>query len=763
MRNKCRLLALFLAGITLIAGCGDNRAVPELVEPIATNESCRPVQHGDVGNTIVKLANVVGEEYCHFFRSSTPIKEIKVDLGQYVNEGDILAYMDNEALEMELAKEEAALEEQNKLILCYTDMYEDRIKCQELELDGARKALQAMQTSQSNRDEFLKDEPDAYVSYEDSVMLDRNTEKAGKRVEEAEARLNVTKENYRFDIMLCNHKAVINGENIARIREKLDERVIKAKHSGYVTYIKNLSEGNIADAFENVVIITDNDKLHFEIDEKMDSGFAEVSIKSFKDMYCYLDGSRRNIIQYQFSNAEYVAMESVQSFPFVRFELEGEMPDYIKAGEVMPLYFTGRGVEDVLVIGMDSLYEEGDKAWVYVKKDDGREKREVKIGLRNMTQAEVISGLEEGENVYYSSQAMFPSKYTEVTLAKQDFTPITAGVGLKPFRSYTKSYSYRQETEGIVSTLNISASGQVEIGELICEIEVSDGLSKLTEAKNRLEECEERYQKEVTSANKRIAEIREDMSYERDLVAKQSYQASIDSINSEILASTAIYEYNKTIAEIDYNNYAKKLDSDGVRRVYAEQTGIISNLNLRQGKKVAEENAEEIFRINDEESLKVGINTEDYFLTVGSKVVISKSDNDEYIGEGYVVGNSAYQDKTYLSNYEDKIYVCHSKGSSRGNVAYMIIDEIDKNSDTTSMKANYSVSTLHDVLVVPKDAVYEEPVKGQDTILYYVWRKSEGNIIKTYITTQPEINTLSEVCALNGLSEGDVVIVPDKR
>lgn len=756
-------ISLVLIAAVLLTACGSTRQVPELIDPIANNESYRPVEKGDVGNTIVKLANVLGEEYCHFFKSATPIREINVDLGQYVNEGDILAYMDNEKLELELAKAQAGLEEQNRLIICNTQMYEDRIKGQEMALESAKRSLQAMETAQSNRDEALKDDPEAFTSYEDTVMLDRNTEKAKKRVEDAETDLNVTKENYRFDIMLSNHKATIIGEDIARIQEKLDERVIKAKHSGYVTYIKNLSEGNVADAFENVVIVSDNDKLHFEIDEKITSTFEEVNLPLMTDMFCYFDGAKREIVKYKYSNAEYMAMESVKNYPFVRFEIDGTLPDYVKAGEVVPLYFTGKGVTDVLVIGTDSLYEEGDRAWVYVKKDEGREKREVTIGLRNMTRVEVVSGLEEGEQVYYSSQAMMPADYSEVTLSKEDFEPITDGVGLKPFRAYTVSHSYRQESEGKVVSVNITSSGNVSEGDLICEIDVAEGLSKLTETENRINEIKERYESSVESANKRIDELTEDMSYERDLTMKQSYQIEIDSIRSEILALTASYEYNLTIANLDHDYYAREMDADGVRRVYAKQSGLISNINMRENKKVAVAGAEEIFRINDETSMKVGIDTGEVFLTVGSKVFFKHSETDESICEGYVVGNSAYNDKAYLATLDDKTYVCHSTGKSKGNIAYVITTGIDRDSDTTKIKASYSVSTLHGVIVVPKMAVYEEPVKGQETILYYVWRKSNGNMVKTYITTQPDINTPSQVCALDGLSDGDVVIVPDKR
>lgn len=60
------------------------------------------------------------------------------------------------------------------------------------------------------------------------------------------------------------------------------------------------------------------------------------------------------------------------------------------------MYFSTSTAANVLVVGNDSLYEEGDKYFVYVKTDSSdKEKREIKIGAQDDNYTEVKSGLSE--------------------------------------------------------------------------------------------------------------------------------------------------------------------------------------------------------------------------------------------------------------------------------------------------------------------------------------------------------------------------------
>jgi hypothetical protein len=55
--------------------------------------------------------------------------------------------------------------------------------------------------------------------------------------------------------------------------------------------------------------------------------------------------------------------------------------------------------DNVIVAPAAALRQENGKNVVYVKAASGFERREVKVGLHNGTQAEIVEGLKEGDEV----------------------------------------------------------------------------------------------------------------------------------------------------------------------------------------------------------------------------------------------------------------------------------------------------------------------------------------------------------------------------
>lgn len=79
-------------------------------------------------------------------------------------------------------------------------------------------------------------------------------------------------------------------------------------------------------------------------------------------------------------------------------EIEGSdprlIPDLSGAAEIL----IGRQ-EDVLVLPLEALFEEGDQDFVYLKTGESFEKHEVEVGTRSHTHAAVLSGLSTGQEV----------------------------------------------------------------------------------------------------------------------------------------------------------------------------------------------------------------------------------------------------------------------------------------------------------------------------------------------------------------------------
>ena len=104
-----KYLSCFLIASILFCGCGKTEEVPELIDPASGVQAFRPVERRMIGDPKILIGQVTPKEYCHFFKKTMDIKEITCDIGQYVNEGDILAYADVEKLQEELEETKAAL------------------------------------------------------------------------------------------------------------------------------------------------------------------------------------------------------------------------------------------------------------------------------------------------------------------------------------------------------------------------------------------------------------------------------------------------------------------------------------------------------------------------------------------------------------------------------------------------------------------------------------------------------------------------------
>lgn len=270
--------------------------------------------------------------------------------------------------------------------------------------------------------------------------------------------------------MLYNYK-------VKKLQQQIDEKEsletdnkLVAEQDGYVTYAKSLTDTDSSDegggsisSGENVVIISDYNTPYIEItgEQITRDGYA-----NFNTMYTMIDGKRYELEEYKYSNQEIAAAQSASKLPYVRFKLKDvDNSKILKTGTLTPLYFSTSTAANVLVVGNDSLYEEGDKYFVYVKTDSSdKEKREIKIGAQDDNYTEVKSGLSEGDLVYYDSDSTIPSDYTTYEIKLGTFK--TTGTSKSYKMVDTNQITYKAPVEGYFTQLDL-AEGQ-EVKKAIC-------------------------------------------------------------------------------------------------------------------------------------------------------------------------------------------------------------------------------------------------------------------------------------------------------
>ena len=763
-----RVISVILIAVVM-SGCAqkENREIPELIEPVGEFDIFRPVEKRDIYNSTILIGNVIGRDYCHFLKSSMPVKEICVDFGQYVHKGDRLAIMDVGELEKELEILSVRLKGEKELAELRAISDAARLKALEKELDMKNKRYQ----------EVVRTNCEVYGSYakitESTEVLDEDKkihpdteyymhleeENAKKALDGIKTEYELKKEDVNYNALLSQHR-IQNYENeIDRLRKLKSRTDIIATHDGYVTYVKDLSDGNTVQAFENIVIVTDTDDLTIEIDEKYSDTFYKELINRNGECYAYKGEENYKLDMHQYSNLEYVAMESAENYANISFDLTDELVNEmnLSAGDNVPIRVVWDKVENVICIGNDSVVNSDDGSFVYVNNAGTKEKREIVTGKSYNNLTEVKEGLSVGEIVYCNSAAVPPVKYSEIKVEKTDFLPGN-GMGTKLIPEYTKSHAFIQKQEALLEDVAVSNRDQVSKGDYICRLVLPRGKSLFEEKRNRVSNAEQRVESVIVNSKKQIQDFKDMLSFEQNYEERQLLQLKIDAMSLEVAVSVREAELEKEISQIEFSMDNKDIAEDGNRYIYADMDGIIAEMSASVGKKVAKEDKETlIVRILDSNSCKAAGMIEDDYVYPGVLVKFKNKNDENDVVMGTTVGSSARNNRIYLSEYEGRMYVTRSNSSGKNKIYFDVDDKVlDKFSDYEIFYPKYNIKETY---VLPTKAVYSESKAGESRkTYYYVWRLVDGMSVKTYVEINPEINT-EGICILDGLSEGDIVMV----
>lgn len=826
MSKKQSIISIGILFSLIVTGCSGETETPELIEPVVNNQSFRPVERGDVGNTVVKLADVVPEEYCHFMKQSTRILEISVDIGEYVEEGTILATTDMTEIKETLEQKNAELSLQNTLSA------------------NKEKIFREQQRELNLKKEACREQGD----------------KSG--VKEYDTQIAIAKENERYDQLLAKHNQTVLQEEIVELKGGMEEGTIKARHAGYVTYVKDLSETDTVDSMENVVIISDYNELHLELADNLFSDFYRKDISRYDQIYTEIGGTKYTVRPFDYTNAQMLAIQSAKLYPRIRLEVE-DVTSGMQPGDKLPVYFSQNQKQNVLKIGTDSLYNEGDNYFVYVQNGEKKEKREIQIGYKNDLYVEVTGGLKEGEWVFYSSDAIMPDAYEDYAVKKQVYSMETDELGLRGQIAYTKLYAYTQSETATVEALYFAQGDTITKGDLLCVLDTETGSAKLKEQQQAIRNLKADYTKskkeydaqivglekqikqlkkekttdnrttkssvgsknkaevlqtgmaaveqnmttvdttqvetevpEITEEPKTTEALTEDntQSTEQAVTTEDEAvqnteqetgqnmgeeadtendndrepQEAVESVEQLICEKniltyerdnlTAQYVYDSQILQMEYDKLAEKNDGHGKVEIYARQNGVLGNVSIYEGKEIHPEKDGNLFQIYDIDSRKLMVNTKEDYVGAGNEVTFYVGGDKTQQYTGNIIGNSAVADKVYLSSENDKIYVTQSNSVAEGNKVYIAVEDSKLKETAENAEVFYSKARLQNTVVLPSTMVNKEVNKWKSNVtFYYVWKVVDDVLVKQYVTTDESLNTLTETCILDGLSEGDIV------
>ena len=464
-RTLAFVLCLGMLGGTFTA-CGTKTAVdaPELLEPAGITESYRPVKRRDIGDTTMLEGTVVATPYPVFAEKPFEIYRLEVQPGDYVEEGDLIATGD-------------------------TRQIDEQIKALNQQLDSM--------SSQNSIEAKIFELEEQKMGWQKKAALEAGfTEEAAA----LDTQLRVEKENLRYgQKSVDTAKASINKE-LSKLREEKKNLTFYAPHSGYVTFLKDISATNYVQQNENIAVISDYDDLYIEIGTLSNA----YKYANYEDKYILVDGKKLAVTEYPFSTKEMSYADTISVYPQVRFRAEGVK---MEIGATIPIYFRKKSCTDVISIENDSLYREGELYYCYVKNADGeQERRNLEVGAVDSLYTEVISGLEEGELVFYDNKSVIPVKYREYEVASKDYVEEFYAEAISML--LTEHDLYLSDYTGSLTKLSVALNDKVEKGQELLEIEIPKGKGEMAELKNRLTDLDNSHAAQMKGYDAREAELK---------------------------------------------------------------------------------------------------------------------------------------------------------------------------------------------------------------------------------------------------------------
>lgn len=742
-QNLAKIMICIMAAITLV-GCKEAETVPELLEPAAVNQAFRPAERRNIGNIKVSVGNVVAKEYFHSYKKVTTIKEICFNVGDHVEEGDVLAVSDVKALKEELED----ISDQRTLLTALHD---------------ARQPLYGLTLDMID------------VDKRSAVNIEDN-----KRAAEIDNEINIEKENQFYDEKIYEYQMKQLNKRAADINEQITDGTLKAKTSGTVTYIKDTGKDNVAKINEAVVVIANDSEVFIEAPDQTTEAHV---YKKYEVKYALIEGKEVPITEYEYTEDEIAYTKAQKTYPNIRYKTDTKTN--LKPGDTVIMCYIQKDQTNAIAVGQDSLNADDGGNYVYVRGEGDRlEKRYVTLGASDEYYTAVLDGLEEGEDVFYIQEIAAPIKYTEYTVENTDYTQTYETPKLK--KGETLNQAYFAPCLGTVEDILVDAGDVVEEGDVLMVIDTGGGASAIQDAVNEKAQAKADYDKRIneldgqsydTDASKEITIIEAGMFHMCEpeyLFAME--RAQIQQKMVYFQKELAKAEYDATVRACNRRISRVKKDNDGTGRVniVADSSGTVSKIFVKKGSLIKEDgenklllsltkNSEDMIAVSVSRILSLSTNGRlEGVVPVGAKVRVQGGDeNDKTIYTGTCVCN-AWNGKCYVSTEDEKVQSASViDEDNKDCYVYVKMDDPEFNSKININKATAYLDTMQgkDMIVIPSHLIYEEESKTGKKVRYFVWKIQNGKPVKQYVIRGNEYGLGNEIEAviIQGLSEGDIL------
>lgn len=790
LRNKNRIITWMLITAILVSslsGCGINKKAydePELLAPAQVSRMFRKPEMRDIKKVMYAEGVVVPKDYPAFYSNMTQIDAINVKVGDYVKKGDVIAIGNNAAAD-------SNIEMTNRSINSTVSMnsVSQKINSLLIEIENYNR----MEAEENNNDEG---------------------------VNMAVTNISLINEDIRYSDEITNYRVNRANQKIENINENIGDSTLVADHSGYITFIKDISTNDTAMPYENVAIISDMDDLYIECP---DLNVTNYKFEDYTEKYTFIDGKKVDVKELEYSQ-QVKSLASVQKTPLsMRFNINSGK---LTVGQNMLIVFKKTMRENVMTVGVGAVESEGNSRYVYVRKnEDDIERRDVEIGYKNGSYIEIKYGLTADDEVYYALDEYIPQYYKEVEVAPGEMTVSQKSQFVLPKNSNIKGYY--SEFPCKLEEIFVKTGDEVKAGDLLFTYQTDYTAAKLAEvqanittlSKNHNDTLEMYYEMkqkiidgvqqepvdpepeihqsmigkaswtDAISASStdailydydnfvddiRLSDIPQMQVYEPKYVEEKK-NLNLDVIDYRIEMENILYQSQLENLNKQYDKISKNNDGDGLISVYAENDGIIKNVEKEaipghffKTRKyilsVSEKGYNEVL-IQMREMKKSQFQQGDADTgmkkpaNLGTKISMKLGDDFYTVN---AIGTNGNTKPVYVAESDGKpVFTTCTPGSEFATQFYVdVVDGIDYDKalmDKNRVEVTFLSKDYQNLPVLDKGVIYSEYV--DDKVYPYVWIDNDGELEKRYIDALViDGYQGSDVIILDGLELGDKVV-----
>lgn len=376
MQKVKRLILIFLI-ILLLTGCNSTTVKTTdkdivLLEPDQIKAQTAAVTIGSVKKMTSYLGTINPKVYNLCFQKSGKFLEYKVNLGDEVNKGEVIATTDDTLLEEQI-------EDYQDQLTDLSDLYEE--------------TLLNMGNSLEIKEMEIEDN---YHDIEKAVYGTTNYANlcisVGNRV--------LDKEKLQLEIEQYTAKSQLEiqylQDKIVTLTNKLGTNQITSPCDGTVVYLADLGQGASVDETWFQVVVADSTQYLLQ-----GSYINQAKISKMARIYAVKDGVELELTYLPYSNEEFLSRSAKGETLYTTFIIDNPMQT-LEFGENASIIAVESEAENVLTIPVFSLHQDNLGEYVYLYRDGEKVKKEVVSGIQDGVLAEVKEGLKEGDVVYVS-------------------------------------------------------------------------------------------------------------------------------------------------------------------------------------------------------------------------------------------------------------------------------------------------------------------------------------------------------------------------